>query len=281
MEFFLTVSSVSAVVIMFVSLSLSVCSLLHTCSLMMFGCKLSSPQCPPSTHTHRVLLSGCRTGLSPLKGMPHRLHEAQGEPGTAACPVCLPLIGSSLHPQAASSWKELCVRGWAGVKALEFSGEDDGLWRWALWQAIEGKRHPLPFRVRVDQTAGDREGLGKWSLSMCAGSLYEFADVCWMCVCACICYPHTFALYAAVQRACRDWEDGCNAWWIWGTRGRKSQRGSDFSTDSQNKDFVKFVFECFCTTTYTCIYIFYIYSGYGKYSDPLKCFTLCYIAAIC
>ncbi len=24
-----------------------------------------------------------------------------------------------------------------------------------------------------------------------------------------------------------------------------------------------------------------IYSGYGKYSDPLKCFTLCYIAAIC
>ncbi len=28
------------------------------------------------------------------------------------------------------------------------------------------------------------------------------------------------------------------------------------------------------------IYI-YIYSGYGKYSDPLKFFTLCYIAAIC
>ncbi len=25
----------------------------------------------------------------------------------------------------------------------------------------------------------------------------------------------------------------------------------------------------------------YIYSGYGKYSDPLKFFTLCYIAAIC
>ncbi len=24
-----------------------------------------------------------------------------------------------------------------------------------------------------------------------------------------------------------------------------------------------------------------IYSGYGKYSDPLKFFTLCYIAAIC
>ncbi len=138
-----------------------------------------------------------------------------------ACPVCLPLIGSSLHPQAASSWKELCVRGWAEVKALEFSGEDDGLWRWALWQAIEGKRHPLPFRVRLDQTVGDREGLGKWSLSMCAGSLYEFADVCWMCVCACVCYPHTFALCAAVQRACRDWNDGCNAWWIWGTKGRK------------------------------------------------------------
>ncbi len=27
--------------------------------------------------------------------------------------------------------------------------------------------------------------------------------------------------------------------------------------------------------------IFFIYSGYGKYSDPLKFFTLCYIAAIC
>ncbi len=26
---------------------------------------------------------------------------------------------------------------------------------------------------------------------------------------------------------------------------------------------------------------FHIYSGYGKYSDPLKFFTLCYIAAIC
>ncbi len=24
-----------------------------------------------------------------------------------------------------------------------------------------------------------------------------------------------------------------------------------------------------------------VYSGYGKYSDPLKFFTLCYIAAIC
>ncbi len=24
-----------------------------------------------------------------------------------------------------------------------------------------------------------------------------------------------------------------------------------------------------------------MYSGYGKYSDPLKFFTLCYIAAIC
>ncbi len=30
------------------------------------------------------------------------------------------------------------------------------------------------------------------------------------------------------------------------------------------------------------IYIYiYIHSGYGKYSDPLKFFTLCYIAAIC
>ncbi len=27
--------------------------------------------------------------------------------------------------------------------------------------------------------------------------------------------------------------------------------------------------------------LFSIYSGYGKYSDPLKFFTLCYIAAIC
>ncbi len=27
--------------------------------------------------------------------------------------------------------------------------------------------------------------------------------------------------------------------------------------------------------------LIYIYSGYGKYSDPLKFFTLCYIAAIC
>ncbi len=27
--------------------------------------------------------------------------------------------------------------------------------------------------------------------------------------------------------------------------------------------------------------LIYIYSGYGKYSDPLKLFTLCYIAAIC
>ncbi len=30
-----------------------------------------------------------------------------------------------------------------------------------------------------------------------------------------------------------------------------------------------------------CEYMSYIYSGYGKYSDPLKFFTLCYIAAIC
>ncbi len=27
--------------------------------------------------------------------------------------------------------------------------------------------------------------------------------------------------------------------------------------------------------------LIYMYSGYGKYSDPLKFFTLCYIAAIC
>ncbi len=31
---------------------------------------------------------------------------------------------------------------------------------------------------------------------------------------------------------------------------------------------------------FVCVYM-YIYSGYGKYSDPLKFFTLCYIAAIC
>ncbi len=29
------------------------------------------------------------------------------------------------------------------------------------------------------------------------------------------------------------------------------------------------------------IYIYIYISGYGKYSDPLKFFTLCYIAAIC
>ncbi len=27
--------------------------------------------------------------------------------------------------------------------------------------------------------------------------------------------------------------------------------------------------------------VYQVYSGYGKYSDPLKFFTLCYIAAIC
>ncbi len=37
---------------------------------------------------------------------------------------------------------------------------------------------------------------------------------------------------------------------------------------------------------YVCIYIYiyiyiYTHSGYGKYSDPLTFFTLCYIAAIC
>ncbi len=29
------------------------------------------------------------------------------------------------------------------------------------------------------------------------------------------------------------------------------------------------------------VHVCCIYSGYGKYSDPLKFFTLCYIAAIC
>ncbi len=34
--------------------------------------------------------------------------------------------------------------------------------------------------------------------------------------------------------------------------------------------------------TYNTLFIYiYIYSGYGKYSDPLTFFTLCYIAAIC
>ncbi len=177
-----------------------------------------------------------------------------------ACPVCLPLIGSSLHPQAASSWKELCVRGWAEVKALEFSGEDDGLWRWALWQAIEGKRHPLPFRVRLDQTAGDREGLGKWSLSMCAGSLYEFADVCWMCVLVFV--IHTLLPFVLLCRGhagigmMAAMLDGFGA-----QRREKSQRGSDFSTNSQNKGFVKF--ECFCTTNvhlFTFSFVFPIFS---------------------
>ncbi len=32
---------------------------------------------------------------------------------------------------------------------------------------------------------------------------------------------------------------------------------------------------------YICFRCICIYSGYGKYSDPLKRFTLCYIAAIC
>ncbi len=32
---------------------------------------------------------------------------------------------------------------------------------------------------------------------------------------------------------------------------------------------------------YIHIYIYIYLSGYGKYSDPLKFFTLCYIAAIC
>ncbi len=32
---------------------------------------------------------------------------------------------------------------------------------------------------------------------------------------------------------------------------------------------------------YIYMYIYILYSGYGKYSDPLTFFTLCYIAAIC
>jgi len=33
--------------------------------------------------------------------------------------------------------------------------------------------------------------------------------------------------------------------------------------------------QCVCVCVCVCIY-----SGYGKYSDPIKLFTLCYIAAI-
>ncbi len=32
---------------------------------------------------------------------------------------------------------------------------------------------------------------------------------------------------------------------------------------------------------YMYVYMYMYISGYGKYSDPLKFFTLCYIAAIC
>ncbi len=41
-------------------------------------------------------------------------------------------------------------------------------------------------------------------------------------------------------------------------------------------------FSCLITHTHThlCVCVC-IYSGYGKYSDPLTFFTLCYIAAIC
>ncbi len=41
-----------------------------------------------------------------------------------------------------------------------------------------------------------------------------------------------------------------------------------------------FYHKCFIDY-YFQLYIWYRYSGYGKYSYPLKFFTLCYIAAIC
>ncbi len=44
----------------------------------------------------------------------------------------------------------------------------------------------------------------------------------------------------------------------------------------KKKKYIYIMYMCVCI--YMCIYI---YSGYGKYSDPLKFFTLCYIAAIC
>ncbi len=39
-----------------------------------------------------------------------------------------------------------------------------------------------------------------------------------------------------------------------------------------------YMYVCICICIYVCVYM---YSGYGKYSDPLTFFTLCYIAAIC
>ncbi len=36
-----------------------------------------------------------------------------------------------------------------------------------------------------------------------------------------------------------------------------------------------------CVCLFCCVGGYSSYSGYGKYSDPLKFFTLCYIAAIC
>ncbi len=40
------------------------------------------------------------------------------------------------------------------------------------------------------------------------------------------------------------------------------------------------IFHIFLHVLFYFCFVF-IYSGYGKYSDPLKFFTLCYIAAIC
>ncbi len=54
----------------------------------------------------------------------------------------------------------------------------------------------------------------------------------------------------------------------------------------QNNDYFHYIYimEIIIILEYFFLYIYiyiYIHSGYGKYSDPLKFFTLCYIAAIC
>ncbi len=49
---------------------------------------------------------------------------------------------------------------------------------------------------------------------------------------------------------------------------------------SKRADHLTFNFATFGDWATTSI-LLQLYSGYGKYSDPLKFFTLCYIAAIC
>ena len=50
----------------------------------------------------------------------------------------------------------------------------------------------------------------------------------------------------------------------------------DWSNDAEINDILNYNI-CLLNIFAQC----FIYSGYGKYSDPLKFFTLCYIAAIC